>query len=624
MAIKLTTNWQSVINKSVYAGGVTTTFYLDAKYSTQDIANNITKIYTRLRSVVNYTGAGGTDYEFTCSYCTTRKGSDVWWIDTETILESPETSITHNADGSKILTLAATMKIGYLKLNESMSVDVELPTIPRASTIAVSNGNIGSNVAINIDRASNSFTHTLTYKYGNLSGTIVEKTTGTNINWKLPTEFYAQTPNTSLVGTVYCTTYSGNTQIGETKQDTFTAYVDESTNQPTILGTSLIEVYDNISRTLTGNSLTIIKDYSELNVTITPELHANATLSEYRIVVGNQTKTTQFNNIFNDVATNVINAYIKDSRGFKLEGKYPYEFSGLNLLDYFKPKITSINIRRTEQTSTEVIADLSGTYWNKSFGSITNVGSIQYSWRYKLASSSSWNEWSSWATLAISGSGFNLASLSLGSGYATNTSYDFQIRVKDALSNLDSSQIVVSTSQNVTVSTPIIEVYEDAVNVNGSIMKNGIDIEMRTFAQMHCGNKQTFANTTLETVTAWGNDNISNGEFYCDPINNRIVIPKGSAEYVEIYGNVAGAGYCSGYLSLFDENDKLVKEVQFLHQHGGNKYEVNSIASMKIKINDTSKTHYLKLSLAGYNNTSFDLNAGFGNAQTFIGAKKIK
>jgi len=46
MAIKLTTNWQSVINKSVYAGGVTTTFYLDAKYSTQDIANNITKIYT--------------------------------------------------------------------------------------------------------------------------------------------------------------------------------------------------------------------------------------------------------------------------------------------------------------------------------------------------------------------------------------------------------------------------------------------------------------------------------------------------------------------------------------------------------------------------------------------------
>lgn len=468
MSIKLTTSWQSVINKSVNAGGVTTTFYLDAKYSTQDIANNITKIYTRLRSVVNYTGAGGSNYEFTCSYCTTRKGSDVWWLDTETILESPETSITHNDDGSKILTLSATMKIGYLKLNESMSVDVELPTIPRASTIAVSNGNIGSNVAINIDRASNSFTHTLTYKYGKLSGTIVEKTTNDNINWKLPTEFYAQTPNTSLVGTVYCTTYSGNTQIGEIKQDTFTAYVDESTNQPTILGTPLIEVYDSISKTLTGNSSTIIKDYSELNVTITPELHANASLSEYRIVVGNQTKTAQFNNVFSDVSTNVINAYVKDSRGFKLEGKYPYEFNNLNILDYFKPKITSINIRRTEQTSTEVIADLIGTYWNKSFGSITNIGSIKYSWRYKLAGSSSWENWSSWDSPTISGENFSVSNLNLGSGFSTEQSYDFQVRVKDELGNSDNSMIVTSTTQQVTKSIPIAELAEDYVMIAGT------------------------------------------------------------------------------------------------------------------------------------------------------------
>lgn len=46
-----------------------------------------------------------------------------------------------------------------------------------------SNVNMGSATKIAISRASSSFTHTLTYKFGSSTGTIVSKTTSTSASW---------------------------------------------------------------------------------------------------------------------------------------------------------------------------------------------------------------------------------------------------------------------------------------------------------------------------------------------------------------------------------------------------------------------------------------------------------
>jgi len=478
----LTTDFQKVLEASTkVTQNVTGYLRLYLKYGNRDVENNQDTIYYEIRQYAynpygNYLGwewTGSLSWNIKLGGSTKASGSytqsAVYSNGQEVVRASGSWIQPHNDDGNWSSSISFEGYVYQTKVSSSGTI--ELPMIARASTIAVSNGNIGSNVSIVISKASSDapFTHTLTYKYGNLSGTIAEKTSLPTYNWPLPTTFYSQTPSTNLVGTVYCKTYSGNTQIGETKQDTFTAYVDETTNQPVLSSPALLEVYDETSLLLTGNNKTIIKDYSDLNVTIQVDPKADATLKEYRIEVGNQSKTSQFNNKFDNVSTNKINAYVKDTRGFRLHGQYPYEFSELNLLDYFKPQITTLNIKRTEQTSTSVVLTLEGTYWNKSFGSITNVGSIQYSWRCKSASSNTWDTWSNWANPTISGSKFSITGLSLGTTYATNASYDFQIRIKDALSNLDESEVVVSTSQNVTVSTPIVEVYEDSVNINGAL-----------------------------------------------------------------------------------------------------------------------------------------------------------
>jgi hypothetical protein len=75
---------------------------------------------------------------------------------------------------------------------------------------------MGSSVAITITPASSSFTHTLTYTFGSLSGTISTKTTAHDgKNWTPALTMANQLPNaTSGTGTLKCTTYSGNTAVG--------------------------------------------------------------------------------------------------------------------------------------------------------------------------------------------------------------------------------------------------------------------------------------------------------------------------------------------------------------------------------------------------------------------------
>ena len=139
--------------------------------------------------------------------------------------------IEHNADGSKKIPVEAfiqkssygTYDPGYCYLYG----EIDLTKIPRTSSVTCTDGNIESSVSININRASDSFTHTLRYAFVSLSGTIASGV-GTSYGWTLPTSFYAQIPNSkSGTGTIYCDTYSGSTLIG-TSSCNFTAYTDES------------------------------------------------------------------------------------------------------------------------------------------------------------------------------------------------------------------------------------------------------------------------------------------------------------------------------------------------------------------------------------------------------------
>lgn len=90
----------------------------------------------------------------------------------------------------------------------SLSGSLALTTIPRASTPSVSGTTIGSTMTITTNRASSSFTHTLTYSIGSYSGTIATGV-GASTTWTIPATLANAIPNnTSGTLSISCTTYS--------------------------------------------------------------------------------------------------------------------------------------------------------------------------------------------------------------------------------------------------------------------------------------------------------------------------------------------------------------------------------------------------------------------------------
>ncbi len=134
-------------------------------------------------------------------------------------------NISHNADGTKTLVTSAWINHSVVTSVEQ-SYSQALTTIPRATTPTLSSTSteMGNAVTITMNRASISFTHTLSYKFGNVSGTL-ETGLGTSYSWTIPLTLANQIPNaTSGTGTITCQTYSGSTLIG-TKSISFIATV---------------------------------------------------------------------------------------------------------------------------------------------------------------------------------------------------------------------------------------------------------------------------------------------------------------------------------------------------------------------------------------------------------------
>ena len=480
MAILLTKEWQNIASYAWFAGGSNSkniiTFYMDAKVGDYSVETNKTPIYTRLRSVATYSGNGGSNYKYTLSYAPTLSGSDTWWFATETITETNSTIdnlVQHNNDGTKTLTLSALVYNGYKGLNYTLTADVKLPTIPRKTTIKATNAEIGGISTLYLTINSASFNHQLLWRYPNEDvWSVIASNVKANYPWEVPDEIYKAIPNDKEIElTILCDTYNTDGSLVGSDETTMWARVNEGQCRPTLSVSIQNDGLDKVTGKLTGSTKAFIKDYTNAIIDANAVARKSATLQEYRVVNGNKSSTAQDTTI-NAISTGKFSFFVKDSRQLSPSTGYQTDKYVDTFIEYFLPKVRTPIIERTEQTSTEIVATIDGTYWNGNFGAVTNVGTLQYSWRSKLAGSNEWGEWSSWATPTISGSDFYINNLSLGNTYATNSSYDFQFRFIDALSNLDPTKIVTTATQNVTISTPIVEVYEDAVNVNGEVYRN--------------------------------------------------------------------------------------------------------------------------------------------------------
>ena len=296
------------------------------------------------------------------------------------------------------------------------------------SRVACASFNIGTNTTITITRDASNYMHTITYKFGNATGTIATKTANTTIVWS-PTAstLYAQIPNTvSGYGTITCETFNGSTSLGTTTAG-FYAYAVKNDCLPSVSAT--IEDTNTNTIAVTGSNSKFVNYISKPKVTITATPKNSATIKTQQIDnVGLMATTSPY--IFDTMYDKQFKVTATDSRGYSNTVTY-----NVDMVDYNPCYFNPISLKRTESTSTTVALNVTGYCFNGNFGAVNNTLTLKY--RYKTATGSYGNYvtvTTTWNTDGTFTATTNVANVSL------TEQYTFEVIVQDKLTSFGNGE----------------------------------------------------------------------------------------------------------------------------------------------------------------------------------------
>lgn len=355
----------------------------------------------------------------------------------------------------------------------------EFITIPRASSLNYVGGNIGEQNVININRASETFTHTITATIGNHIETIATKTTAGSVNWT-PSTTLAQydTTHQNIPMTMTLYTYSGNTLIGTTiSQATLT--IPTSISAPTITNISIKDI-NPASLELTGNNQTIIQQASVMSVSATFTARLYATLTTRNIING-QNVIDASSGTFSSPTSNQVIFTAIDSRGATTSINRTIS----NYIPYFKLSCSqSVDLPNAEGKTT---IHIQGNCFTGSFGLVSNSLSLYYR---KKEESGSWGSWVNITTPTITNNQYSKDVEITGLNY--QKAYSFQVKAVDKIYTIETAIITVK-------SIPVFDWGKDDFNINGDLNVNG-DITV---------NHNPLAQSILQTIYPVGTIYIS-------------------------------------------------------------------------------------------------------------------
>ena len=136
------------------------------------------------------------------------------------LLTSGSKTVTHDSNGTKSLSVSCSVSTvtsqSYLPGSASISgYTFVLTTIARKSTLYDVSATIDNEITLNVTRQNSNFTHTITYKFGSSSATIVSKSSSLSIRWTPPLSLYSQiVGNNSGDGTITIETFNGSASLG--------------------------------------------------------------------------------------------------------------------------------------------------------------------------------------------------------------------------------------------------------------------------------------------------------------------------------------------------------------------------------------------------------------------------
>ena len=337
--------------------------------------------------------------------------------------------VYHSADGTKSITISGTGGIsGTSFTTTSISGTITLDTIPRASTptLSAAETQMGNAVTITTNRASNSFTHTLTYAFGSLSGTIATGV-GASYSWTIPLSLANAIPNlTRGSGTIICKTYNGSTLIGTTSVK-YIATVPASV-VPSISNVAISEAVSGIASKFGG----FVQNQSKLNVGITAAGAYSSTISTYQTTIQgvNYSAASFTSNMITASGTVAITTIVTDSRG-----RTATATNNISVFAYESPKIMSFTAVRCDTNGNE---DQDGTRikieLNFSISPVNDLNDKHYEIVYRKKDTND-----SWNTI-ISGSIYSRNdSFVSGSYFDVDYAYDVALHVFDYFTETDAT-----------------------------------------------------------------------------------------------------------------------------------------------------------------------------------------
>ena len=326
---------------------------LDYEVTKQSTADNKSTVHMVLYLYANTTGSYNQDGDAYWSingkktYYTFSYTSPAWYV-----LGERTEEISHNNDGTKTVTLSgvwcSAISGGWAPYSLSVSGEVTLPTIPRATTPGIGGVTMGETAHISLPRASSGFTHTLRYVFGGAAETIATGV-ATGYDWLVPESLAAQIPDAaSGKGTLTCETYSGSTLIG-TKSVTFTASVPGSM-KPAVLSGWAAVTYDN-SGTAAENMAAWVQGYSKAKAAFDASkvtCRQGAGVSKFSITYLG--KTTAGNPCRTETISTTgatVRCTVTDSRGLTA-----WEDFNIALLEYAPPALVGADLFRSDGEGT--------------------------------------------------------------------------------------------------------------------------------------------------------------------------------------------------------------------------------------------------------------------------------
>ncbi len=460
----LTKSWQYLGQKYIGSSGGNLYVRIYAKYTEQDIPNNRTYVVYEARSYYDKAsyirddqgsiGVSGTGADYQSAGCTRPTGVG------ESVSVSTEGWVYHNNDGTKSISCAASISFPNWGWSNTAYGSADLPRIPRASGVACSSPYIGDNAIISIDKKASSFTSRVTYKIKNLVGNIEDKTSETTIQFKtseIEDKIYALIPDAKEIkGNILCTTYNGDTQIGDTQATEFNLYAKESVCKPDVSAT-IVDTNTNVT-SITGSNTKFVKYISKPKVTVSATAKKSSTIKSYSINLNDGQTSNLQENIFDSISSNKATVSATDSRGY-----YSSSDVELDMIDYIKLHINTISITRPEGTSNEAYLDCNGAYFNGSFTD-TKANSLSGSFKYRKSGTADWTDGGS-ITATITDNTFRVSNLLLGSSFAYDEEYQFQMSFEDVF-------VIATETITLPKGQEAMAIGEDGVDVYGKLNLN--------------------------------------------------------------------------------------------------------------------------------------------------------